>query len=182
MSLRLRLAELYTPRFVRKKKILELFGLTAQALGAPVPSLSGYSDESVLRAYARFTRDHAAARLEPAVRVEELKTDLYDRAFKFGSGLRRALRLSKPGDVMRAARFLYRFIGIEFRGHPDGTIVIRRCAFSDYYSAPVCALVSSLDEGVLAGLAGGGRLAFAKRITEGNDRCLATFTFPEGSP
>jgi hypothetical protein len=87
---------------------------------------------------------------------------------------------------MRAARVIYRLLGIDFRGRADGTIVIRRCGFSRVYSPRACELVSGLDEGLLAGLAGGGggrgRLVFASRITEGCARCEATFHFEDGEP
>jgi hypothetical protein len=62
-----------------------------------------------------------------------------------------------------------------------GDIVVRRCSFSRRYSAEVCRLMSRLDAGVLAGLAGGGELAFSERLTEGSDRCRARFTFPGAS-
>jgi hypothetical protein len=37
----------------------------------------------------------------------------------------------------------------------------------------VCALVSALDRGLLAGLTCGGELEFRQRITEGADSCRA---------
>ena len=40
-------------------------------------------------------------------------------------------------------------------------------------------LVSGLDEGLLAGLAGDGRLVFTERLTEGADRCRARFVAEE---
>jgi len=64
-------------------------------------------------------------------------------------------------------------LGIDFLGEPDGSMVMTRCFFSDYYSSPVCRLISSLDEGLLVGLAGGGRLSFSQRITEGHECCRA---------
>ena len=76
---------------------------------------------------------------------------------------------------MDAARWLYRVLGIAFQGTADGAITIRRCAFSDVYSGPVCRLISALDRGVLAGLAGGGQLTFQTRLTEGAAVCRACF-------
>jgi len=181
MSVRLRIAEVHTPAFLRKKKICELFRLTARAFDMEAPLDPGAEGRDTIRAYAIFSRVNAERTLNSGGDVDTLKRRLYDRAYEFGSGLRRILRVSKPEDVMRAARLLYRFINIDFRGRPDGEVVVRKCYFSDYYSAPVCALMSSLDEGVLAGLAGGGRLVFTERITEGKNRCLAAFTFPEAA-
>jgi len=76
---------------------------------------------------------------------------------------------------MRAARLLYGTMGIDFRGSDDGNILIGKCAFSDFYESRTCALISALDEGLLAGLAGGGRLEFSERITDGQSRCRARF-------
>jgi hypothetical protein len=70
---------------------------------------------------------------------------------------------------------IYRQLGIDFRGSPDGEIVIRRCFFAAVYTPRVCALVSALDRGLLAGLAGGGELRFGQRLTEGACCCRARF-------
>ena len=77
---------------------------------------------------------------------------------------------------MTAARLIYRGLGLDFRGSADGTVVVRRCAFAGVYSPRVCALVSVLDRGLLAGLTGGGVLEFRQRITEGVDCCRACLT------
>jgi len=74
---------------------------------------------------------------------------------------------------MAAARMVYGLVAIDLRGTRDGEITIRRCPFSDVYSAEVCRLVGALDSGLLAGLAGADRLEFTQRITEGAPACLA---------
>jgi hypothetical protein len=60
--------------------------------------------------------------------------------------------------------------------------VVDRCAFAERYSPPVCALMSSLDAGLIAGLTRGGRLLFSERITEGNVRCLARISWQGVGP
>ena len=77
---------------------------------------------------------------------------------------------------MAAARLIYRGLGIDFKGSAEGRVVIRRCAFATIYTPRVCALVSALDRGLLAGLTGGGVLEFRQRFTEGADSCQACFT------
>jgi hypothetical protein len=84
--------------------------------------------------------------------------------------------------VIRGARLLYGILSIDFQGAPDGDIVINRCFFSRDYTPKTCALMSGLDEGVLAGLSGGGRLEFSARITENKAVCRARFDFQGGSP
>ena len=74
---------------------------------------------------------------------------------------------------MQASAIIYRALRIEFQGEPDGTIVIKNCFFSDYYSGEVCRIISSLDEGLLAGLSAGGKVNFSQRITEKKECCRA---------
>ena len=181
MNVRLRLAEIYLPGAVRRKKFAELVRLTARSFGTEPPSLP-YARDKATRAYALFTREQALDCLAGGVEAGAIQERLFAGAFEFGSRLRRALGVSNPEEAMRAARLLYKGIDIDFRGRPDGDISIRTCAFSEIYSAGICALMSAVDEGVLAGLAGGGRLVFSGRLTEGRDRCLARFFFPGSRP
>ena len=74
---------------------------------------------------------------------------------------------------------MYDAIGVDFRGDAAGVVTVSRCYFSDVYTPEVCRLVSALDEGLLAGLAGGGRLTFSQRLTEGAVCCRARFEAEE---
>ena len=56
------------------------------------------------------------------------------------------------------------------RGLCRNEFAIRRCFFSGFYSPEVCRLISSLDEGLAAGLTGG-KLCFVQRITDGGSCC-----------
>jgi hypothetical protein len=80
---------------------------------------------------------------------------------------------------MRAARLLYRAIGIDFRSSAAGEIRIVACSFADIYAPATCRTIAALDEGLLIGLAGDGKLSFSGRLTEGDPACLAKFDFPE---
>ena len=106
---------------------------------------------------------------------------LFDGSVRLGREIGRTLGVSTPQEVMAAARILYRCLEIDFRGDAGGDIIIRQCFFSRFYSSEVCRLMSSLDAGILSGLAGGGGLEFAERLTEGRDRCLARFSFKDGA-
>lgn len=59
-----------------------------------------------------------------------------------------------------------------------GEIVVTDCYFSRYYTPEQCAVMSSVDSGIIAGLCGGGTLTFTERITEGCRRCRACFSKP----
>jgi hypothetical protein len=80
---------------------------------------------------------------------------------------------------MVAARAAYRVLGIDLRGSATGEVVVARCAFARVYAPEVCAVMSSLDAGLFAGLTGGRRLTFTQRISEGAPACLATLAPPE---
>lgn len=182
MSLRLRIAEIWLPAAVRKKYFRELAELTGRALQIPAPSLAGLAPEEARLLFARFTHEQAAALQtdEPARALAEER--LRREASGLGRRLASALGVRTRDDVMRAARLLYRSIRIDFRGDRQGRIRIAACSFAETYAASTCRMIAALDEGLLAGLAGGGRLAFTARLTEKADACRAHFSFPESRP
>ena len=173
MSLALRAAELHVPAPVRRAALRELFTATADAFGAQAPALAGLGEDELLRRYAEFTRDQAEAAIAGGRDLGQIGLRLHAAARTIGERLRTRLRLATTTDAMAAARVVYRLLRIDFAGTGDGDVTIRRCSFSDVYSARVCRLVGALDAGLLAGLSGGGRLEFSRRITEGAPCCLA---------
>jgi hypothetical protein len=173
MSLALRLVDGHIPAFARRAALRALFATTAAGFGCPVPPLEGLDADALLRRYARFTRDQAEAALRNGRDLPALSGRLEGGARALGGRLGAGLRLRTTEDAMAAARMLYGLLDIDLRGTRDGEITIRRCAFSDTYSAEVCRLVGALDSGLLAGLSGGDRLEFTQRITEGAPCCLA---------
>jgi hypothetical protein len=79
-------------------------------------------------------------------------------------------------DVLRAARILYRVLGIDFYfrpGEKEGTLLVRRCALSDAYTDLTCRVMSATDEGVLKGLNDDLDMRFVRTITGGSERCEA---------
>ena len=179
MNLLLRALQLYTPEYLRRRRLAELAAVTAGAFGCPAPDLGGLSGDERLRRYAEFTRARVDEMLAGGQDLCLIHDRLYAGAFRIGSELRRLLRVTTTADVMATARLLYRGLGIDFRGTTSGDVLIARCYFSDVYSSDVCRVIAALDDGFLAGLAGGGRLVFLQRITEGHDHCRACFTCPE---
>lgn len=178
MSLRLSAARVFLPSSLKKRYFGKLFALTAAALGVAGPDLEGTSYEVRLRLFASFSRENALKVLAEG-KAEAAGERLFGNAREFGEELRRTLGVKTLPEAMTAARVLYRAIGIDFEGGPDGAIVIRSCRFAADYTPEVCGFVSSLDSGILTGLAGGGELRFARRLTEGHDSCRAEFR-PEG--
>ncbi len=181
MSLRLCLARIFLPHGIQKRKLAELVLLTARAFGTAPPLVENLSLGDLRLLYARFSREAAERALGRPETLTANERRLFDEALVLGREIRRELRISTPRDVMAAARVLYRGLGIDLEGSPEGDIVVRRCSFSRHYSAEVCRLMSRLDAGVFAGLAGGGELAFRERLTEGSGCCRARFVFPGAS-
>jgi hypothetical protein len=193
LNVRLAAARLHVPRRARLRALEELFARTAAAFGSPVPPPRGGEQPARLAEYARFTRERAeealarctgsiggkaAAASDPAD-LAWLERRLYRAARGLGGRFRLQLRVRSLAEALAAARVIYRQLGIDFQGSPDGEIVIRHCSFAAVYTPRVCALVSALDRGLLAGLAGGGELRFSQRLTEG--ACCCRAHFEEGS-
>jgi hypothetical protein len=172
MSLPITVLQLYTPTWLKKRQLADLFECTATAFGSDAPSIEGLSFDESLAEYARFT----AAQAEAALRrgdVEAVQVRLYSSARELGRRLRRQLWVTGDDEAMSATRLLYRGLEVDLRGAEDGEVEVRRCFFSGFYSSQVCEVISALDAGVAAGLSGGGELTFYQRITEGHDRCRA---------
>jgi hypothetical protein len=175
MGLLLAASTIYIPQFIRKRKLEMLFQATADAFQVPTPVTTGIPYTECLNSYARFTREQA----EIAIRQgSQLRTQsrLFRNAYHIGQQLKRDFKLNTAEDVMRTGRLVYRLLKIDFQGKPDGSILIKKCFFSAYYSSQICRLISSLDEGLLVGLAGGGKLSFSQRISEGAECCRACLT------
>jgi hypothetical protein len=161
----------------RRREIGRLFARTAAAFGCPVPPGSrARRAKELLAAYASFTRERAQAALLGGEDLPALERRLFAAALSLGGGYRLRLGVHGVGDAMTAARLIYAGLGIDFRGRPDGEVEIRRCGFASGYTPRVCALVSALDRGLLAGLTGGGELSFSERLTEGAPACRAYVT------
>jgi hypothetical protein len=175
MNILLKIAEIYVPTFIKKAKLKELFECTAAAFNCPVPELKGLSFDECLVKYAEFTKEEAEKALQSGHDLHQIKQRLYQNAYRLGQNLRKSFHVTTTQDVMTMGRILYRVIGIDFQGTGQGEMTINHCFFSQFYSSQVCQIISSLDEGVFAGLSGGGQLAFSQRITEGQQCCKASF-------
>jgi predicted ArsR family transcriptional regulator len=173
MSLALRLLDGHVPAVVRRAALRALFATTAAGFGCPLPPLDGLDADALLHRYAQFTRDQAEAALRDRRDLPALQDRLERGARARGARLRAGLRLRTTEDAMAAARMVYGLLDIDLRGNERGEITVRRCPFSEVYSAEVCRLVGALDSGLLAGLSGADRLKFTQRITEGAPACLA---------
>jgi hypothetical protein len=173
----------HTPAIVKRQALMLLFRATAAAFQVDMPRLSGLSREQCLLAYARFTAHQADEALRQGGDLSALQERLYRNAYRLGRTPGWLLGSHSVNDVMALGRALYDVLDIDFHGSDSGSgsgeITISRCYFSSFYSPEVCRLMSAMDRGLLAGLAGGGELVFIERITEGRPCCRARFTLAD---
>lgn len=178
ITLKLRLAAAYVMLRLglRRREIGLLFARTAAAFCCPVPLMQARGAKGLLAEYALFTREQAEAALDCGEDLQAIERRLFKAAFDLGSGYRLRLKVRNFRDAMAAARLIYGVLGIDFRGSPDGEVEICRCAFAKFYTPRVCALISALDRGLIAGLTQGGEMQFRQRLTEGATACRALVT------
>ncbi len=141
---------------------------TAKVFGAEAPK-----DAKLLRRYARFTAEEAANAIRSGQDLKVLRKELYCMARRLGSGLRRRMRPRNERECLAIVTMLYRNIGITIRETEPGKIRVSKCYFSSFYTPEVCYVISAIDQGIFAGIYGGGRLRFIERITEGHEACVA---------
>ena len=175
MNARIALARAWFPGFLKKRKLLDLIRAAAEAFSVALPDFRGESYAGLLGRFTDLAEDWSLAAVREG-RENDVSARLFDNSRRLGQEARRALRPRNPSEVMEAARVLYTAIGIDFRGDVEGNIRIRHCAFSRRFSPGTCRLMSSMDAGILSGLAGTGSLAFSARLTEGAEACLARLT------
>jgi hypothetical protein len=171
--IRLAAARLLMPFGIRRRALEQLFARTAAAFGTPVPPARWRGARGRLLEYARFTRARAEKALRRGEDLAALDRRLYRAAYGLGARYRLQLGVRSISGAMAAARLIYRSLGIDFQGSPDGEVTTRQCGFARMYTPQVCGLISALDRGLMAGLARGGELRFRQRITEGAESCRA---------
>ena len=181
MSFLIKILPHYLPAFIREEILTELFKATADAFECTAPAIDHLSFDECLRTYALFTSEQARIALQDGCNLTVLKIQLYRNAYPLGAKLREWFAVNSMEDVLALGQILYQAIGVEIvgdtqgddRGYTHGSVTVKRCYFSQFYSGQICDLISALDDGVLSGLSGGGRLAFSERLTEGSSCCRA---------
>ncbi len=179
MNVRLAVAAIVVPVVLRRRGLAELAQRTARAFEVEAPSLAGMPFREALGRYAVFAREQADRAAVSSATAARAREQLRREAVEFGAGLRRSLRVRSRAEAVQVARILYRALGMDLKASLTGSIVVRSCFFSSTYTCGTCAIMSAMDEGLFAGLAGEGHLEFTMRITEGAPHCAAFFTFEE---
>jgi len=177
LNLRLKAVNLFLLPSIRRRKLRQLVDTTATAFGVEPPDLRGLSFGGALQVYSVFTRNEALRWNVQSDKRTLIKNRLFECGCQMGAELRRMLRVRTRQDVVDAARILYRLLSIDFRGEEGDGFSIKQCSFSTFYTDDVCKIISSLDEGLIAGLSDGAELRFLNMMTEGHDRCSGSITF-----
>jgi hypothetical protein len=165
MSVRSRIFRRTPPWLLRAACIMRLAKVTQEAFGCRPRKVSG------LDSFASLTVRQAEAALHAGGETSKIEEKLSRGALHLGRRIRFWLGIHGRGESLAVARALYRILEIDFRANADGRFTVPRCRFSSCYSPAVCRLISSLDCGLLAGLTGGARMVFTRRITEGAAAC-----------
>ncbi|HTR80502.1 MAG TPA: hypothetical protein VMM58_02655 [Bacteroidota bacterium] len=181
MNVPLRIVGRFAPEFLKKKELEKLLAVVAAAFKSDIPSITSLSFDESLQTFADKTEREAARAVADGRDLAAIKNELYRGAFEIGERLRNVFRVSTIPDAMAVGRVIYRHLGITFHGTQSGNVVIPQCYFSRLYSSSTCRIISSLDEGMMAGLSGGKAFVFSQRMTEGFTTCRGHFILKDGT-
>jgi hypothetical protein len=186
------------PNYIIRKELKIISDQTTTALIALIPksaikeanleSPGQQSQKNIqqLRAVMAQTQTKLVETLEAAVGHEEAVKQGREALFlvgeKLGKQIRGKLSVGKsPKDMTKAAKILYRVLGIEFHlkwlDNSNAEAIIDRCALSEQYSKLTCEVLSATDEGVMKGLQLNANMKFEKFMTSGCKNCKAHIYF-----
>lgn len=188
-----------TPRYIISRELDHVSDLTSAALEslleAHAPEALGETQreelqpsETIDERRSAMAKKHATLvmALEKAVGRDKAVALGRDALFTVGWNLGKETHDKlgmddSPRDLVRAARILYRILGIEFRvewvGQTRAKLIVERCALAREYSELTCSVLSATDEGVIRGLNPRACMRFEEKMTGGCARCIAAIEF-----
>jgi len=197
MGLRLALLEKWTPNYILNRELDRVTNITESALletlktRAPEASLKTLDAKKPAKTLEE-KRDNMAKQqvLLVDALVQALGKDegvaagrkaLFEAGKLLGLETRRRLGAGEnTADLVRAAKILYRILGIHFNVEwhtpTHATLTVDRCALARAYSEVACLVLSATDEGVVEGLDSSMQMHFKNRITNGCSTCTAEIT------
>ena len=200
-SLRLRLASAWLPGWELKGELDRVSSMTTDALTsllkdrAPASSLAVYPPVIPLR--GSLDERRAIMATNHTMLVEALveaigeskafdlgRQALFEVGLKIGAESRVRLGVGDGiDDLLRAAKALYRVLGISFfvvQHGSDYEMRVLRCALAKFYSERTCRVLSASDEGVIRGLNSRVGMRFEHTITSGYPSCMARIWIESG--
>ncbi len=194
MGLRLLVLNWTTPKFLIRKELENIANQTNTALNAlilkydaetvgtenqeqPRPKSIGEQRKVMAQTQAKLVETLANAMGHDAA-VKAGRETLFSVGQNLGKQARSSLGVGdNPKDLTRAARILYRILGIEFhlewQDQSSATLIIDRCALAEHYSKTTCEVLSATDEGVINGLQPKLAMKFKEYMTSGCKNCRA---------
>lgn len=198
MGIKLFILSKWTPDYVLRKELDRVHKLTTNALKA---LLEIYAPN----AFAKIASEMAL----PLGNVEEKRTamakahvllvdalseavgrdqaiilgrkTLFEVGKSLGKETRKKLGIRDSQDLIKAAKVLYRVLGItfevEWQGKTTATLIVNHCALAEEYSELTCMVLSATDEGVIRGLEPNVNMSFKERMTSGCSKCTAQIQF-----
>jgi hypothetical protein len=197
MGLRLLVLGWWTPKYLIRRELKNIYTQTTAALKALLPKNTakqddGYQNQPLAasiqqqRAAMAQTQAKLVEALEAAVGREEAVKRGRETLFLVGQSIGKQTRDrlgvgDNPKDLVKAAKILYRVLGIEFHlewvDDTNAQAIIDRCALAQQYSALTCEVLSATDEGVINGLQPNVTMKFNKYLTSGCKNCTAAIHF-----
>jgi len=196
MGLRLYFLYWWTPNYIIKRELRNVSSQTTEALKTLV---AAYAPQEVVATEQQFATGISEQRammaqthaklvetLEAAVGHEKAvalgRESLFAVGVTLGKQTRGKLGVGdNPKDLIRAAKILYRILGIEFKmewlDDSNAVAIINRCALAEQYSKLTCEVLSATDEGVIKGLQPNVTMQFAEYMTSGCKNCMANIHF-----
>jgi hypothetical protein len=197
MGLRLFVLGLWTPQYIIRRELENISNRTTAVLTSLIPknqskAFDAYQTQdyptSIQEQRTAMARKQAelVAALESALghdeAVQKGRKALFAVGQEIGKQTRSKLGVSEnPADLAKAAKILYRVLGIEFdlywfdRSNAKATIT--RCALARKYTELTCKVLSATDEGVINGLQPYAEMKFTQYMTSGCRKCSANIQF-----
>jgi hypothetical protein len=199
MGLRLLLLEWWTPKYLIRKELTNLSNQTIEALRSLLTTYAPQElpvttkqqiPKSIDAQRTMMAKTHAelVETLEAEVGHQQAVALGRDCLFAVGVNLGKQTRSNlgvgdNTKDLIRAAKILYRILGIEFRlqglDRTSANVIINRCALAQQYSKLTCEVLSATDEGVIKGLQSNATMQFKKYMTSGCQACIVDIQFNE---
>jgi hypothetical protein len=190
----------WTPKYIISRELKNISNQTAIALEA---LLSKYAIKEVnvknekqqqatsiqqQRATMAQTQSKLVEALEAAIGRKEAVRLGREALFLVGQDIGKQTHIKlgvsdNPKDLIKAAKILYRVLGIEFHlewlDNSNAKAIIDRCALAEQYSKLTCEVLSATDEGVIKGLQPNVTMKFEEYMTSGCKNCIANIHFNE---
>ncbi len=201
MGLRLLILNWWTPKYIIRKELKNISDKSNMALRELVSKYVAKSVDNTnekqqqssksveeQRTIMAQTQAKLVNMLATGVGNEEAVKLGREALFLVGQNLGKQVRSrlgvnDNPEDLAKAAKILYRVLGIEFHlewhDQSSATLIIDRCALADQYSKLTCEVLSATDEGVINGLQPEVTMKFKEYMTSGCKNCRANINLNE---